>query len=585
LNRASAPLGLKQKEISIPFGRLGVSHWLSAKAAVALLSIIAVSYLAYGLFYVPALFMDDWTSVIERMVFDNAKWLDLAWRRPLLFAPFLMQYRVLGLHVTSYYLVIWSLYVLMAMLLYTIVNRFPIPRRRILGLVVALLFLVYPTNYTHMYLIQLGVYCSVVLTLLYGFFLLRFAQGGHWTTFALALICLLISLGLYELQVGIASAWALILFAVFRQPAVKRRLSLFMPVGLMGAFALWRTLGYQVVGVNDQYLSQVVAEPKELLFRLLQGYKINLGWGWTYSLEQSLPWVSGAKSAALLLFGVIAMIGILGWITAKLSAREQRTGVTAGSRNQRTIQQYLFSAIIGVVLVGAGYMPVLTVFLPSLSDIGSRFNLFATIGGAVLIASVLMIGALLLAKNRRQSKYLFLAFAVLFVVLGIVTQASVQYHNRVAWREQQTIWHELFTVAPSFKDDTMVLFILPDFRDRVGYFNWQRTPLSASWEASSAIRLLYANATLSADVYFPDIEKLVEPNLTDKGVLTRETGTLTPYAQTVAFQYDSVTGSLSQLEQLPVELIPGAIGPIKLCSDCVLSEGVLDVPLRRLVQE
>ena len=97
-----------------------------------------------------------------------------------------------------------------------------------------------------------------------------------------------------------------------------------------------------------------------------------------------------------------------------------------------------------------------------------------------------MISALLLDKNREQVKYLVLAFAVLFVAIGIVAQASVQYHNRIAWREQQTIWRELFAVAPSFKDDTMVLFALTDFQDRAGYFNWQRTPLSASWEASSA---------------------------------------------------------------------------------------------------
>jgi hypothetical protein len=171
------------------------------------------------------------------------------------------------------------------------------------------------------------------------------------------------------------------------------------------------------------------------------------------------------------------------------------------------------------------------------------------------------------------------------VVLGIVTQASVQYHNRVAWREQQTLWHELFVVAPDFKDDTMVLFVLPGFRDRAGYFNWQRTPLSASWEASSAVRLLYDNATLSADVYFPDIEEPIEPVLTERGVLTQDTGALTPYAQTVAFQYDSATGTLSQWEQLPADLIPGAKGPIGLCSDCVLAERVLNVPLRSLVRE
>lgn len=566
---------------------LRVPSWLLSKAAVASFSIIAVAYLAYGLFYVPALFTDDWTSVIERMVAGNAKWLDLAWRRPLLFAPFLIQYRVFGLHVTSYYIVLWTMYVLMATLLYAIVDRSHLLQRHLFGLIVALLFLVYPTNYTHMYLVQLGVYCSVVLTLFYGYFLLRFAQGGRRLTLALALICLLISLGLYELQVGVASAWALILFVIYRHSAVKRRLSLLIPIGLMGVFSLWRTLGYQTVGVNDEYLSQVVITPGVLLSRLLLGYKVSLGWGWTFPIEQSLPWVSSAKVAALLLCGVIAVVGLLSWIMSKLWVKEQWAGITGRSHNQRwaIIRQYLFAAITGVVLIGAGYIPVLVVFLPNLSGIGSRFNIFATIGGAVFIASILMIGSLLFAKNRQQIKYLFVAFAVPFVVLGIVTQASVQYNNRIAWREQQTIWQELFSIAPSFKDDTFVLFILPGYQDRSGYFNWRRTPLSASWEASSGIRLLYDNVRLSADVYFPDIEEPIEPVVTTEGVLTRETGTITPYARTVALVYDNNTGALSQLDQLPVELIPGATEPIKLCSDCVLSERVMNVPLRTLVQD
>jgi hypothetical protein len=355
----------------------------------------------------------------------------------------------------------------------------------------------------------------------------------------------------------------------------------------MGAFSLWRTLGYQLAGVDDQYLSQVVITPGVLLFRLLQGYKITVGWGWTYPLEQSLPWVSGAKGAALLLLGVIAVIGSLGWMTARLSRKGYGTevGARVESRSQRTIQRYSLAAFLGLILVGAGYVPVLTVFLPSLSDIGSRFNLFATIGGAVFVASVLMIGSLLLVRNQQHSRYLFLALAVPFVVLGIATQASVQYHNRIAWREQRAIWNELFTIAPNLKDNTMVLFILPDFLDRTGYFNWQRTPLSASWEASSAIRLLYSNARLSAEVCFPDIETPVEPKFTDEGILTQDTGTLTPYAQIVAIRYDSAAGTLEHLDQLPVGLIPGGIEPTRLCSDCVLSEGLLNVPLRELVQE
>lgn len=131
----------------------------------------------------------------------------------------------------------------------------------------------------------------------------------------------------------------------------------------------------------------------------------------------------------------------------------------------------------------------------------------------------------------------------------------------------------------------MVLFILPGHQDRTGFYNWRRTPLSASWEASSGVRLLYNNFTLSADVLFPDIEEPIEPILTDKGMTTQDTGTITPYAQIVAFIFNNDEGSLKQLDELPAEMIQGATGSVKLCADCVSNEQELNAPLRKLIQD
>jgi hypothetical protein len=249
------------------------------------------------------------------------------------------------------------------------------------------------------------------------------------------------------------------------------------------------------------------------------------------------------------------------------------------------VRTYLFSATIGFILIGAGYMPIIAVFLPSLSGIGSRFNIFATIGGALFLGSVLVIGGTIFARSREQIKYLFLTSAVLFVLLGIGTHASVQYHNRIAWQEQRAIWQMLFSAAPNFKDDTMVLFILPGFQERTGFYNWRRTPLSASWEASSGLRLLYNNPTLSGDVYFPDIEEPIEPILTTEGVLSQETGQVTLYNRIVVFMYSSDTDTLQQLDQLPARITQHLVDPVKLCSNCILNEAVRDIPLRRLVQD
>lgn len=560
---------------------------LSASDIFVFLLLIAVAVLSYGVFYVPAIFMDDWTSVLERVITGSAKWFDLMDSRHLLFSPFLIQYYLLGIYVPGYSIVLGILYVLMALLLYKIVKRFPLVHQRAFAVVVAILFLVYPTNYTHTWLIMLGVHCAIVLTLLYGYLLLRYIERGRPLILALALVCLLVSLGIYEAQVGVAGAWAVALMLMFRRSPLSRRLSLLLPLILLGLFSLWRTVGYQTVGIDDSYLTRIVITPEVLLSRLLLGYKISLGWGWTYVIEHYLPWVSDDKYAALLLLLVVVAIG---WLLRNSGESQSKQGQEADRQAWPTRQRlayswpYMGAAMVGLILTGVGYVPTLIIYLPSLSDIGSRFNILATIGGSVTIAACLMVAAIWFARSRRQINYLMLAAALPFIVVGIVTQATVQYHNRVAWRVQQAIWQDLFSLAPNFKDNTSLLFILPGYEDSFRFQSWQRTPLTASWEASSATRLLYHNQTLTADVFFPDVDHPIEPVLTADGVFTQETGRVSPYAQTVAFVYDRATGTLQSLSALPAAWVEGATGPIQLCADCILPETVTDVPLRRLVQ-
>jgi hypothetical protein len=250
----------------------------------------------------------------------------------------------------------------------------------------------------------------------------------------------------------------------------------------------------------------------------------------------------------------------------------------------QALRPYFGLSLLGLLLIGAGYVPTIAVFLPNLSSYGSRFNMFATIGAALTLTAGLMIGALVVAKHQAQTKVLFLVTAIPLISLGIVTQAAVQFDSRVAWQEQRQIWQALFSVAPTFKAHTKVLFILPGYQARASYQSWQRTPLSAAWEASSAIRLLYNNSTLSADVIFPDISEPTEPSFSAKGVLTQDTGILTPYAQTVVFIYEPDVHTLRQVDTLPPDLVKGIKTAITLCPDCILPAAATNVPLRRLVQ-
>lgn len=451
-----------------------------------------------------------------------------------------------------------------------ILSGFSFMRQNHLDLVITLLFLIFPTVYTHMWLTTIQLYYAACLSLLFGFLLMRFARSGNWLTLGIAVLSLSLSFGFYEAQLGIAYAWALILAAFPKTPG-KRRIAILITLTVIaGGFVLWRTLGIRMVGVDDPYLSRINVKPAALLFDILNGYKINLVWGWTTTIQQLLPWIPGAKYAFLFL-GIVILI--LWYLMRNLldhefikTSKTSKPQVTADGLVEHWvhIRPYVILCLLGLGLIGVGYIPVLVLYLPNLSGLTSRVNLFASFGGAIFLASILMIGSILFAQNQRQIRYLFIIAVVPFMVLGIVTQAMVQYDNGNAWHEQQNIWRQLFSIAPNFEDNTEVLFILPGYQDRTGYQNWKHTPLSSWWEVSSAVRLLYNNPTLSGDVIFPDIVGDNEPSLTPQGIITQGSSDVVPYAHLTAFIYDNKTGILRQLDSLPPDLVPGEENPVKL---------------------
>jgi hypothetical protein len=246
------------------------------------------------------------------------------------------------------------------------------------------------------------------------------------------------------------------------------------------------------------------------------------------------------------------------------------------------VQQGLAGAAIGLALIGAGYVPIVTAFMPILSGFSSRLNLFATIGGAWLLACCLLAAARLLAAEGRERR-VFWAAAAPLLALGTAAQLSAQYRASVAWTEQRVLWQSLFESAPNFADETAVLFVFPGLADRNGYWSWWRMPLEGSWDASAGVRLLYANPTLSADIVFADVQRYREPGLGPEGVRNWLTGRIAPWDHVVAFSYDPQGTGLRQLDALPASL--GVGGPVRLCETCVLPGPVPTTPLRALVSD
>jgi hypothetical protein len=528
----------------------------------SILILAGIGLLSYWQYYVPAIYTDDWTSFIGRLIKGYLPWVDWYSTRPLEALPRTLLYYLFGININAYYIVLFSLNLLAAVIFYILLLRL-FPENRLYSLITAAIFLVYPTDYTHMWLTMIHIRTAVCLTLLYAILILDFSISGKWYLLILSSVLLILSLGFYEAQLGIALTWVFMLLLFIKFQGFYKVFGLIIQFLIGGFFTIWRTLGIRAMGINDHYGSKVNLNLHSLLDSFFSGFKIDLIWGWTTTIQYYSPWHLSNKSAFLLLVALIIIIYITGFLIVPLVKRSHEQLFRISSKKDN-VKPFVISMIIGLVLIPAGYIPITFIVIPNLSGLASRVNIFASLGSAIFLTSIIMIGSLFFSKNKNRLNYLFLASMTPFIILGALTQISVQYATNIAWNEQKMIWKDLVKIVPDFKDNTLVLFILPGYNERIGFTNWQRTPLSSPWGASSALELLYNNPTLTAEVTLPDLTGDNEPILTPQGVMDKFTGILTPYSRTVSFIYNRSEGRLSQINELPIEYINGAVKPVQL---------------------
>ncbi len=553
---------------------------------IAIATLAAVNFLAHGLFYAPVIYLDDWATFIRAAVIGQLDWLEPTMSRPLFNAPMLAEFLAFGINVPVFHLILWLLHIALAVLAFMIARQIGMFEPMPVSLAVALLFLVYPTEYAGMWLIMTPSYWARLLVLLALYCLLRAARGGHWAFYPAAWIALPVSFGLYEAQVGLVCAVALLLTVIAFRARDRRWPLQLVPIGLAAAFAVWKTLGERVIGAHEPYAATITFSPAALLGRLLVGYKVSLLWGWTASVKQLLPALSSTTLAMIAL--AASVLVACGLVKLWHVVRHRGAPIApAWALSQRTslLRRCGLFAALGLALLAAGYIPVVTVFLPNLAGVSSRVNYYAGVGSTLFFSSAFMGLAVLLAESRERVGPWYLAAATPFVVLGIAAHAAVQYQARAAWQEQKAIWRDTFAAASNLADGTTVVYVLPGNAANTGFENWRRTPLTASWEIAAALRILYDNPTLSGHVIFPDVQTEEESSLTPDGVRERFTGAVAPYSSAVFFVYDETAHRLQLLTELPAGWVTGASRPIALGTDRLLAGDPPDVSLRSLVTD
>ncbi|MBI5566084.1 MAG: hypothetical protein HY870_14405 [Chloroflexi bacterium] len=510
------------------------------KGVIGLLLIAAVTYTS---FYAPIVYMDDWSQIVEPMTRQTLTWVDWADRRPLLDAPLQILHQVFGLNLDAFYLVAWFITTLAAVQLYLLIRQFrPAWQQR--AWAVAALTLVYPADFSQMWLAhvlhaRLGWLLALVAASCMLTYLKRRTIGWVLAATALSSSALL----LYEAQLGIFIAFGLLAIVLKRAVAWRTRLMLLIPLGVNGVYTLWRSVGFRMVGIQDEYLSELTLGIADLLGRLLLGFQV-LWWSWTEPVRRLLQ--VDSNWLALLI-----MLGVLGSLVLVAMGWARRKPTTVAEVPQTSAKPDWLTLLIGASLIAAGYFPTILLYEPNLDGVYSRVNFYALPGAALcLVIAASAITKRLARGDARRWRAGFMTAICVLIALGMAVQMWVRHNAAAAWQEQRGIWAQLIAVAPQFEPGTLVCFVLTSYLDQSGFANWGRTPLSTGWEASAALRLLYDDPSLQGAVIMPEGVGYGEAKLLPTGVQDRWLGTMVPYARTVFLTYDKSQQQLTVLTEV-----------------------------------
>lgn len=531
--------------------------------------IVFIGVVTYVPLYQPIIFSDDWSYLVMPMAQRTLSWFSAADRRPLVNAPAALLDATVGVNVDVWYALAWLVTVSLALLIYWVMQRLLPARLRYVALLAAALALVYPADLSKMWLTHtlLG-RVAWLMTLVAMSALITFVERRQWRYLALATALAVLAPLFYEAALGVLMALCVLLAICRRQPWAL------LPAGLNAAYMLWRSLGYNLVGIDDPYLTEITLDLGQLFNRLILGFK-SLLWGWTEPVRTWLALPNNGLAGVL----IVAVVGGL-WAGVWLLTRRQ----PASTPDATSRREWLTLLGLGLAFACAGYFPILILYEPNLDSVQSRVNLWAIPGAALSIVAFLALVARWLARNQTlRLQWLIGGAVAVLLTIGITTQLTVRAEAVTAWREQTHLWQDLFELAPDLADGTAVYFVLSGYNDRVGYVNTRRLPLSNSWEATAALNVLYDRTTLHGDVVLPDADGLGEPQLTPAGVRDYVTGRLIPYSATLFVTYTGAPRHLRVVTDPSSELGLAWSTPDYAPTRHIIPSSPPPIELRRLV--
>lgn len=576
----------------------------------AVIMLVALGLLAYGLcLSTPALFSDDWAMAVRWNIEDTWQCPNWMQTRPLRACYDVMLYQAFGLNIFAFYIVTIIVNILIAIAFYFILDDLLPSNFRLFNIIVAALFLIYPSDYTHGWLAATSVKFPVLLFLISFLLLIYFWRRGWWWLWGASMLLLLISLGFYELHVGLVLLSSSILFWLARDRPLNHRLAILTPLIIVILFVFWFMFGTKLVGIVQIYSSDLVTiSPQIVIPRMISGYRISLQWAWTEALLYFFPGLTNYSSRTNLNATIVfVLIPLLVVVLASYVARRIYSTDSLGINSTKVkqweaITGFASIGLIGLAIIGAGYIPVISAFDVWVDYDISRYNSLASIGAALVICSLLAILATYLSHTGRQATFIFLAGILPFVTLALCAQLSVQQTRLVAWQQQKSILYQLFQLAPNLKDDTGVYIFASSYPKTLGPRPFTDGGLGLGM--TSALTMLYGNNSLHGLFHYGDPSKYFtkegiireglglilgnpsptpKPDPTSKVPLV-DVPVLIPYEHVVIFEYQPQNGQLTLLKKLPADWVSELGFNPDLGLDQIITAPSPDTHLRWLVK-
>ncbi len=458
--------------------------------------IVALTYLIDCRYYSsPPIHSDDW-SILSDQIFYGFQIFNIYDRRPLIDVPYFILASSFKTNLFYHYFVNFIILFLTCCVFYLVIKK-SFPKHTWLALPIALVFIIYPLDFTKTWLVHIHAHLVLLLDLLVIFLLLEYKQNSKSWKLILANVLFIISLLIYEAGLGIVLMVAfLLLFDTGTSRVNKLRIiTITLFTGIF--YIVWRAyLQPSIFNLQDAYLDQLNTNVITIARRYIIGL-IYVPYSWVRPIAQFL---GPSKFIVLGATGFMLIALTIGFLPRIIKSAKASESFYWADR-VIVLKSLLMVFLIGFLTWAAGYFPAIVLKGPSLDGNSTRNNLFASAGASIMLVSLISSLVALKVKTYKEISRKTILLIIPFVILGMFFQLWSQNQRFISWEDQKFIWNKTIEIAPDLQDDTNVGIIIAGYDD-LEYF--QILPFTWRWDARNAIRLLYNNQTLEAFYYYLD---------------------------------------------------------------------------------